>query len=320
LRLIDDILDLSKIEANKLQIDNINFALPDLISLIAEEFSIPAKAKGVHLSVELKEGSAQLVHADPVRVRQVIYNLVGNAVKFTDKGSITVTLCAPEDNLHRILVSDTGIGLTAAQQQMLFKEFTQADSSHSRRYGGTGLGLSLSRKIAKLLGGDVRVVESLSGKGSVFEFSFSGEVVDASVPVTKPAHEVNWTGGQSRPLNILLAEDSSDNVALVKHYLRNSGITISVASDGLQAIELVNKNSYDLILMDLQMPGMDGYKATTEIRKNGFNMPIIALTAHALSTHKELALQNGFSDYVTKPVQREILLAVIQKNAVLVTS
>jgi len=320
LRLIDDILDLSKIEANKLKIDNINFSLPDLVSLIAEEFAITAQAKGVTLTVELKEGSAKVINADPVRVRQVIYNLVGNAVKFTEKGSVTVTLNSPEGRLHRISVADTGIGLTTSQQEMLFKEFTQADSSHSRRYGGTGLGLSLSRKIAKLLGGDVRVVESLSGKGSVFEFSFKGEVMDASTPAAKPVADVSWAADQNRPLNILLAEDSSDNVALVKHYLRHSGITISVASDGLQAIELVKQNSYDLILMDLQMPGMDGYRATTEIRKNGYSMPIIALTAHALSTHKELALQNGFSDYVTKPVQREILLAAIQKNALVVTS
>lgn len=313
LRLIDDILDLSKMEANKLNLEYIDFSLPDLVAAIGEDFGTRAQDKKIELVVQIKDGGPKIVNSDPLRVRQIISNLVGNAIKFTHEGRITITLHESQTDLQRITVADTGIGLNEIQQSMLFKEFTQGDSSHTRKYGGTGLGLSLSRKLARLLGGDVKLLHSHSGRGSLFEITFVGKSVAG--PVDKSAARDVNPDSQSAELKvakILLAEDSLDNVALIKAYLRDSRVDVRVASNGLEAIDLADK-SFDLILMDIQMPGADGYEATREIRKRGYTMPIIALTAHALAEHRKNALAGGFTDFVTKPLQRQTLLDVIEK-------
>ena len=314
LRLIDDILDFSKVEANKLNAEYIDFSLPDLVSSIAEDFAERAREKGLQLNVILKANAPKIINSDPVRVRQIISNLVGNAVKFTRQGSIEITLHESKSNEQRITIADTGIGLNEEQQALLFKEFTQVDNSHTRKYGGTGLGLSLSRKLARILGGDVKLLESQSGKGSVFEITFKTKaVVNVAEPIVQKEN-ISDKPANIKKAKILLAEDSPDNVLLIKTFLRNANIEVSSVSDGVEAVEIITKEKFDLVLMDIQMPRLNGFEATREIRNKGYTLPIIALTAHALQEHRKSAMEAGFTDFVTKPIQRKTLLDVIAKH------
>jgi signal transduction histidine kinase/CheY-like chemotaxis protein len=312
LRLINDILDFSKIEAERLVIEKINFNLRDLVADVTEDFSAMASIKEISLKLEIDKNVPEIVTSDPVRVRQVISNLIDNALKFTNKGYVeTKVTCVDSQNI-KITVKDTGIGLDEKQQGRLFKDFTQGDSSHTRKYGGTGLGLSLSRKLARLLKGDVRLVRSFPHEGSEFEFIFNIGVAEsasegpacASVTDKKP---LRFRKGAK----ILLAEDSPDIASLVKLYLKPTGIEIDIATDGAIAVELAKVGSYDLILMDIQMPKMDGYEATGIIRAMGMKTPIIALTAHALDEHRNRAMATGFSAFLTKPIKKNELLEVL---------
>jgi signal transduction histidine kinase len=314
LRLINDILDFSKIEAQQLKIDNISFSLTDLVSSIVEDFTPPAQEKGIQLKLIVDPGTNDIVVTDPVRLKQIIYNLVGNSVKFTHKGSVTVRLQHSTSDLIVVTVEDTGIGISADQHPTLFSDFTQGDSSHTRKYGGTGLGLSLSRKLAGLLGGDVRLVRSQPGEGSFFEVTLPNRVHETHSD-SKPERNENSKieKGDFDGLKILLAEDSSDNVLLMQTYLNNSGAQISVVANGADAVAKAKSQNFDLILMDIQMPGMDGFEATHKIREHGISVPIIALTAHALSEHRSKALQNGFTDFLTKPLKRHHLLNTLEK-------
>ncbi len=314
LRLIDDILDVSKVDAKSLTIEGVDFSLNDLTSSIVEDFTPRARENGIEIKFVRDAGSRDLINSDPVRVRQVVSNLVGNAVKFTHQGVVTVRHHSSPGDLVRLTVSDTGIGLDENQRAKLFTAFSQGDETHSRRYGGTGLGLSLSRKLAQLLGGDVVLLESRPGEGSVFEFTFrpnpSTAAFDARVVETRARSE----HGIPKGTRILLAEDSADNVALIETYLKRSGAQVSIASNGIVALELVEKGRFDLILMDIQMPDMDGYEATRIMRERGVTTPIVALTAHALDEHRSRALSGGFSDYLTKPIPRDALIETIERN------
>lgn len=313
LRLIDDILDISKIEANRLVVEHVEFSLPDLISSVVEDFSARANEKGLALNFKMDVNAPQIVRSDPVRLRQIISNLVGNAVKFTSHGSIEIRAGAMKDGLAHITVSDSGIGLTAEQQSLLFADFSQGDQSHARKYGGTGLGLALSRKLARLLGGDVRLLKSEPGRGSIFQVTILSQPAPSSslAPTrTEPKMRRGETGIVEK--RILLVEDSPDNVALFLTYLKGCKADISVATDGLEAVDAVNKTSFDLIIMDLQMPNMDGFEATEKIRAMGIAIPIIALSAHALSEHHERAMRVGFTTFLTKPIKRDLLLDTIR--------
>lgn len=314
LHLIDDILDMSKIEAKRLVIEHFDFSIVDLISSIVKEFVPQAHAKGIEVILTSDVASDVMVNSDPVRLRQIIVNLVGNAVKFTQRGEVRVHLHAIVDKRIQISVSDTGIGLSSDQQKFLFNDFTQGDGSHSRKYGGTGLGLSLSRKLARLLGGDVVLAKSQLGEGSKFQVVVQGRalegkrddiaVAERSVPV-----KANFEG-----LQILLAEDSPDNVILIQSYLRGTGAKITVVQNGREAIELAQQKHFDLILMDIQMPELDGYEAARILRESGNRVPIVALTAHALGEHRERALQTGFSDFITKPIEQTLLSETIERQ------
>lgn len=311
-RLIDDILDFSKIEADRLTIENLNFSLVEMIKTIFEDFASRAEEKEIQLKFIQDEGALNFVNTDPVRVRQILINLIGNAIKFTERGTVKVQLYKSEDNIIKITISDSGIGLSPQQQSKLFMEFTQGDSSHTRKYGGTGLGLSLSRKLANLLEGDVKLVKSKIGLGSIFEFTFKSNPISHELKKdTKPIKDVNPVTVLQK--KILVVEDSSDNVVLIKNFLKNTGSEVSVASNGQQAINMAATQKFDLILMDIQMPVVDGFEATRKIRDSDRNVPIIAMTAHALTEHKVRALQEGFNAYLTKPLEHKDLLEVIQK-------
>ena len=313
LRLINDILDLEKVEAQKLTMENIEFSFPDLISEIITDFQAVAKEKNLDLLVTSQGAVPRIVISDPVRLRQVVDNILANAIKFTENGTIEFNLKA-DGGAIEITVKDSGIGLTEEQQNCLFEPFTQGDSSHTRKYGGTGLGLALAKRIAQALGGDVNLIESVLGKGSTFMISLNlrlGKRNDVSnisgkVESTRPA---NLSGR-----NILLAEDSPDNAALFVMYLKHAGANVDVAENGLEAVNKVRTKNYDLVLMDIQMPVMDGFKATKELRKQGFKLPIIALTAHALNDQKEKAFDTGFTGYVTKPIQPNQLIQVVERH------
>jgi signal transduction histidine kinase len=310
-RVIDDVLDFSKVEANKLVVENIDFSINDLVSSIIEDFTALANAKNLKLHLIVPERIHDIVSADPVRVRQIISNLISNAIKFTDKGEISVEIRQDQGKIT-VRVTDTGIGLSEQQKTALFSDFTQGDSSHTRKYGGTGLGLSLSRKLARLLSGDVKLLSSEAGAGSVFEFSFiAPPSVDQSQVLHKKVRNETPTNLSKR--KILLAEDSQDNVDLLQAYLRNSGAEIHIATNGAEACTLAKAVDFDLILMDIQMPVMDGFEATELIRKTNSDVPILALTAHALFEQRSRALASGFDGYITKPISRENLFEAISK-------
>lgn len=314
LRLIDDILDFSKIEANRLVVEHVEFSLPDLISSVVEDFSVRAQDKGLALNFKMDVNAPQIVRSDPVRLRQIISNLVGNAMKFTAQGSIEIRAGAMKDGLVQITITDTGIGLSTDQQALLFADFSQGDQSHARKYGGTGLGLALSRKLARLLGGDVRLIKSQPGYGSSFQISILSQ--PSPSPISAPARsEVKAISSPTHSLSenkrILLVEDSPDNVALFLTYLKGSDAQVTVATDGLEAVKAVRESEFDLIIMDLQMPNLDGFEATAQIRAMGITVPIIALSAHALTEHHERAIQVGFTTFLTKPIKRDLLLSSI---------
>ena len=318
---INDILDISKIEAGKLELEQAPCNVAGIIEDVRSLMSVKAAEKGLELSVQKEPGCDVWVLSDAIRVRQVILNLVSNAVKFTEKGSVRVVVshdAQPDGEFFRVEVRDTGIGLSPIQVSKLFRAFTQADTSTTRRFGGTGLGLAISKRLAEMLGGDLQC-RSEQGAGSVFAFTFPARIC-AAPNSAKPSSDEPST----RPLSarILLAEDGVDNQRLISYHLRRAGATVEVVGNGrlaveraLAAAEGTSETRFDLILMDMQMPELDGYGAASEIRRHGVDTPIIALTAHAMSGDRERCIAAGCDDYCTKPINREQFLRVCRQWA-----
>gem|GEM_PF-7116839 len=328
LRLLNDILDLSKIEAGRLELEQVEVSVKEMIEEIATTMRLRAEALGLSFEVVYESPLPPAIQSDPVRLRQILVNLVGNALKFTEAGGITMQACyddvAQEGPRLQIKVIDTGIGMTGAQQSKLFEPFTQADESTTRRYGGTGLGLSISRRIADAMEGQL-TVDSAVGEGSCFTLTIpvtpiepsaeeqSGEPV-AEQPETPVAQTLPNPNGRHR---ILLAEDGEDNQVLITRVLKKAGYEVDLAHDGNEAVAkalkaIACKRPYDLILMDIQMPVMDGYEATKKLRSAGYTMPIIALTAHAMSGDEGRCIDAGCDGYATKPINREQLIRHVQ--------
>lgn len=320
--LVGEVLDLSKIEANKLEVECVKFSLPDVLQEIVSSFEVRAQEKNVRLILDLKQKIPECLFSDPTKFRQILTNLIGNAVKFTPRGFIKVI-----PRLHsppikgtimdfEIFIEDSGIGINPENSKKLFQPFSQADASMTRKYGGTGLGLILSKKLAQLLEGDVKLVKSEPGKGSVFSFRLkAGPFEEFWNPDHKPEEfkEINKPS-ELKPLSgqtILLVEDALDNQVLFSTYLKSSGADFDIAKDGIEALKKVEEKNYSLVLMDIQMPNMDGHEATARLRQNKFKKPIIALTAHAFQEEKSRALEGGFDDYLTKPVSRKELIKKI---------
>jgi PAS domain S-box-containing protein len=318
--IINDILDLSKIEAGQMHADVQECAAEDLDRGCVDLLAVRALGKGIGLSCEIDRTLPGTLRTDPTRVRQVLCNLIGNAVKFTERGRVCVRAYFDADaGLLVAEIEDTGVGLTDAQASRLFQAFTQADSSTTRRYGGTGLGLTISRRLAQVLGGDVEIVRTAPGKGSLFRATFAAEAVGmtaASRPAASHATSAENGPPASTALSgrILLAEDGQDNQRLIAHVLRRAGAEVEIAENGRIAVERALRahddgTPFDLVLMDMQMPELDGYGATAELRRLGFATPIVALTAHAMAEDRPRCLNAGCDDYQSKPVERAVLVA-----------
>ncbi len=327
LAIINDILDISKIEAGKMGIERVECEPTQLLAEIESLLSVRARAKGLEFSFALATPIPGTIQTDPVRFRQILVNLVGNAIKYTEKGRVSVRISfepssSGEDGSLRVEVADTGIGMSPDQVGRLFQPFVQGDASMARRFGGTGLGLAIARRLAKLLGGDISLQSTL-GHGSVFTVIIAtGDVRQAS-----RVHCLRVLKGEQRDAaareragsglygaTVLLAEDGPDNQRLISYILRGAGVRVEIAPDGAvakqRALDALNAGApFDLILMDMQMPELDGYTATTMLRNAGYKGPIIALTAHAMVGDREKCIAAGCNDYTTKPIQRDVLLA-----------
>jgi PAS domain S-box-containing protein len=332
LSIINDILDFSKIEAGKLEIELIPFQLRESLQQILKTCAIRAQQKGLQFSFKAPTDFPDALIGDPGRLRQVLLNLVGNAIKFTEHGQILVAVAAAFPVKGRVLlhfgVKDTGIGIPREIQEKIFAAFSQADGSMARKYGGTGLGLAICSRLVEMMGGRIWV-ESILQQGSIFHFTLDLALAEgdadrsdeqgkiraeaAQASIALPASLPSFDGEGRR---VLLVEDNAVNRALAQRLLEKRGFMVSIAVDGKQALAAMQDAEFDLVLMDIQMPEMDGFEATAEIREreeySGRRTPIIALTAHALKEDRERCLSAGMDAYVTKPIRPAELFRVIQ--------
>jgi len=332
LALINDILDISKIEANRMTLERLAFSPCEVIADVESLMRMRAAAKGLSFDVEYATTVPETIQSDPTKFRQILLNLAGNAVKFTDAGGVRLIarLIHRSGDLEAVLsveVVDTGIGIRPEQIDRLFAPFTQADSSMARRFGGTGLGLAISRRLARMLGGDITIC-STPGEGSSFTMLAATGPLEG-IPLVQGRRQI---GAVSTPqpssdaavprldgLHILLAEDGPDNQRLIAFHLRKAGATVVIADHGRAAVErafdALATTPFSVVLMDMQMPELDGYSATRYLRAHGYDRPILALTAHAMAGDRERCLAAGCDDYTTKPIDRIALLRLVRDHS-----
>jgi signal transduction histidine kinase/ActR/RegA family two-component response regulator/HPt (histidine-containing phosphotransfer) domain-containing protein len=333
LRILNDILDLSKIEAGKMTVERAPCFPIELVSEIASMMQPRAIERGLTFALEAEGSIPRQIQGDATRLRQILINLVSNAIKFTETGGVRlrVSLIAGADGERSMLrfdVIDTGIGLRPEIQEKLFAPFTQADASMARRFGGTGLGLAISKRLAEMLGGDI-VARSAPGGGSTFSLTVQTGPLEGVVMLQNPDMRVAVEPaaepprqGVGPPLNarVLLAEDTPDSQRLFAHYLKKAGAEVEIVSNGVHACEralaaAASDNAFDVILMDMQMPELDGEQATLRLRAAGYTGPIIALTAHAMDTEREKYLRAGCDDFASKPIDPDMLIATVRRHA-----
>ena len=314
LTIINDILDFSKIEAGRIDLEAQPFQLRECIDSALDLVRHRAAEKGLTLELSVAEGVPAGVIGDVTRLRQVLLNLLSNAIKFTDKGGLALSVHAdPDDELH-FTIRDSGIGLSAEGMSRLFQSFSQADSSTTRKYGGTGLGLAISRKLVDLMGGAMSAASDGPGQGSTFRFHIRAPfaAMAAIAPAARPKTTLDPQMAARHPLRILLAEDNVVNQKLAMRLLQQMGYRADLASNGIEAIESVERQRYDVVLMDVQMPEMDGLEATRHIVArwaDGARPRIVAMTANAMQGDREECIAAGMDDYVTKPTRVEELIA-----------
>ena len=322
--IINDILDLSKIEAGRVDAERLRFSPAQLISDVVSVMRVRANARQLALQLSWETPLPESIESDPTRLRQILINLVGNAIKFTHQGSVEIRVAMQAERPTPSLVCsivDTGIGMTPLQVSQLFQPFSQADQSTTRRFGGTGLGLSISRRLARILGGDISV-RSEPGRGSTFEV----HVVTGSLAgvrwLTDPSEGIEASDAREHVASVelkghvLLAEDSPDNQLLISAFLRKAGVEVTLAENGQIASDLALAalqagTPFDVVLMDMQMPTLDGYEATQRLRQAGYPYPIIALTANAMQSDRQRCFDSGCNDYATKPINRQQLIQQI---------
>ncbi len=318
LGVINDILDLSRIEDGKMTMEKRSCSPGQIVREAVELLRPKAEEKRLSVDVETDGATTEHVLADPLRLKQIVINLVGNAIKFTQHGRVRVTMGMEPGAPDRlvIVVEDTGIGMAADQVDRLFTPFVQADESMARRFGGSGLGLSISRSLARLMHGDV-FARSTLGEGSAFTLWIPVE----QASINDPGEATEAASGRSdsvepAPLTsrrVLLVEDGPDNQRIIEHHLRRAGAEVAVASNGQVALDIIASaaHAFDLILMDMQMPVMDGYTATAALRARGIRTPIVALTAHAMEGERQRCLDAGCDGYLTKPITRDDLVSAV---------
>ena len=316
-RLVDDLLDLAKVEAGKIEFENIEFNTAELFEETVDMLVLPARKKMVQLNLTFPSPIPQNVISDPLRIKQILLNLIGNAIKFTDRGEINIRVFYQQDaSQFRVEIQDTGKGLTAEEQAKLFKPFSQADATVSRKFGGTGLGLSLSRNMARLLGGDLQLAWSQPGLGSEFVLLLPVRTIDSKLTVQNAQASIEETKVPQIQIlagvKVLLVDDTTDNQKLISLFLERTGASVELASDGVEAIQKVMQSHFDIVLMDVQMPVMDGLQAASILRQKNFQKPLIALTAHAMKEDRDRCLAAGFDDYLSKPVDRQLLVGKIK--------
>lgn len=320
LRVLNDILDYSKIEAGKMDLEIGPLNLQNIMREVVELFDISAKQKGLYVTFKIDKRIPNQIIGDSVRLRQVISNLLGNGIKFTNHGGIRITVVIEEQFSHKIklkfMIKDTGIGIAEDKLDRLFKRFSQVDDSHTRQFGGTGLGLAISKKIIEMLDGEIGV-ESKENIGSMFFFTVVFRLQEGGVKVIDCAHNesIQYTNPKNR--KVLVAEDDPVSRNMIALILRGKGIEVIAVEDGKQAFTAFEQEKFDLILMDISMPYFDGYAVTSMIRlkeKNvKFPTPIIAMTAHALKGDQERCLAAGMDDYISKPIDLKGLIELINK-------
>jgi len=305
--LINDILDFNKIEAGKIEFESVDFSVKDLVTNIRLALLQKANEKNIKIKLMLDQDLPNAVVGDPVRLGQILTNLISNAVKFTHAGKVTITASlAKADKEHSTIdfeVADTGIGIMPDKIEHIFDSFSQASSDTTRKYGGSGLGLTITKRLLQMLGSDIKL-ESEFGKGSTFYFSLTFK--NSSKHITSSYSNEEFYSLQSlKGTRLLIAEDNQINVVLAKEFMKQWDVECDVAENGEIALMLVQTNNYDMVLMDLQMPEMDGYQTTTAIRElpgaKYKNLPIIALTASAMLDIQDKAFTVGMNDYVSKP-------------------
>jgi len=332
LNIINDILDLAKIEAGRMTVEELPCSPREIVTDVISMLKVGAAGKGLDLVFTLSDSVPDRVWTDPTRLRQILINLVGNAVKFTDRGHVRVEadiIGGDRSQLLQFDVIDTGPGMAREEAARVFRPFTQADESMVRRHGGTGLGLTVSKRLAEMLGGDVELVDSMPGKGSRFRATVAAKCADEPAtrrtsrqPIVTP-QERNGTRLPAKALDglrVLLAEDGPDNQRLIALVLRKAGAEVVVVENGRVAVEQATSQRnagkpFDVVLMDMQMPVMDGYEATGKLRRENYNGPIIALTAHAMASDREKCIQAGCDGYAAKPIVRERLIETILRYA-----
>jgi len=321
LELLNEVLDLSRIESGTLVLEHTPFDLREMLAALIKLFHVRAKEKGLELAYAVPDGIPTLV-GDPLRLRQILVNLVGNAIKFTARGKIAVRVNVvsqtPTEAVLLFVVSDTGIGISPEDQQRIFAPFTQADTSTTRHYGGTGLGLAIARNLVAMLHGEL-CLESARGQGSTFYFPVRLGIHPGPQEPARKRYSLARPDGRPRigslprALSILLAEDNPSNQKVAQYVLSKQGHTVEIAENGERAVELVKQRDFDVVLMDVQMPGMDGFEATAAIRalrdRGKAQVPIIAMTAHAMKSDEERCLAAGMDAYVSKPVDVNELVA-----------
>ena len=315
LEIINDILDLSKIEAGRTELEAIDFHLPSMLDSVVSILSVRAAEQNTRLSINIKKGVPEGISCDPTRLRQILINLVGNGLKFTKNGTVEISVALDSQQKLLFAIKDSGIGIPKDKQELVFESFTQADSVTTRKYGGTGLGLTICQKLTALMNGKIWL-KSTPGLGSTFFFTCSFLPAQSNpLPVTEKTPPTNICKILPKA-HILLVDDNEDNRNLLCLYLQDTPFTYETVTNGKEAVEMFKTSAFDLICMDIEMPIMDGYEASRQIRQweQDHNLPatpIIALTAHAFVRFKKKCMAAGCSDYLTKPVRRDTLIHTI---------
>jgi two-component system, sensor histidine kinase len=329
LHLIDDILDISRIETSKVDLDNTAFSIISLLREVKSTLTLKADEKGIGLHFDIADICDTNYFSDPTRIKQILLNIIGNAIKFTTDGSVTVKIsCVPDSDLHfdnyKILVQDAGIGISKEHQSKLFAAFSQGDASTRRQYGGSGLGLMISKNLANALGGDVKLVRSSASAGSLFEIELNLKKTEEMVKTPhKKGKREDSSATASKKVDfsnkkILVIDDYEENLIIIQMYLRSTNAELTLAQSGSEALQFFEDNGatkepFDLILMDIQMPKMDGYATTKTLRSKGITTPIIAVTAHAIAKEQEKCIEAGCNEVLIKPLNRDKLVGNISK-------